>query len=227
MHAIPETATTAIVAGAALDGPLAVETLRAAGLLVAVDSGADALLALGVLPHLAVGDMDSVSAPALEWMQREEVEVVMLARDKDETDLEVALQLAVARGARDVTVYAALGGPRFDHALATCLLLGAPFLSECRVRLVDRRHQVFLARGDVTLAGAPGDYVSLLPLSTIVEAVQTEGLRFALHREPLHQDAPRGVSNELLQPVARVRHGAGRLLVVHYRKEVGDVPEST
>jgi thiamine pyrophosphokinase len=50
-----------------------------------------------------------------------------------------------------------------------------------------------------------------------VEAVETEGLVYPLRGEPLYRGATRGVSNELVAERARVRHGAGELLIIHYR----------
>jgi thiamine pyrophosphokinase len=208
-----------IVAGSTLDSPLDARTLAAADLLVAADAGAQALLDLGLSPHLVVGDMDSVRVETLAALRRSGVEVVQLRPDKDETDLEVALQLAVERGAGAITVFGALGGPRLDHLLASVLLLTAPYLRGRDVRLVDGRHRMFLAHRDVAFEGAPGNLVTLLPLTSVVLDVWTEGLRYRLRGEPLRQSAARGVSNEFEGVAARVRHAVGELLVIHYHEE--------
>ncbi|GAB4244251.1 MAG: thiamine diphosphokinase [Thermoleophilia bacterium] len=206
-----------VVAGARLDGPLDPDALAEADLLVAADGGADALLAAGMRPGLLVGDMDSIRPETLEQMRDEGVEVSLLPTAKDETDLETALRTAVNRGADRITVFGALGGPRLDHLLGTLLLLTAPWLQGRRVRLVDPWHEVFLAEGDVEIRGSPGDTVSLLPLSPVVRDVSTKGLLYSLEGEELHQSTTRGVSNALRAETARVTHGEGHLLVVHYR----------
>ena len=213
---------TVIVAGSTLDSPLEVARPAAAGLLIAADSGAQVLFDVGLRPHVVVGDMDSVPPETLVALRQAGVEVVLLRPDKDETDLEVALQLAVERGAGAITVFGALGGPRLDHLLASVLLLTAPYLRGHDVRLVDGRHEMFLARQDVVVEGGPGELVTLLPLTAVVLDVWTEGLRYRLRGEPLRQAAARGVSNELEGVAARVRHGAGELLVIHYREECAD-----
>jgi thiamine pyrophosphokinase len=192
-------------------------SIAGADLVIAADGGAEALVALGVQPHVLVGDFDSVSAATRSRVEGDGAEVIALRADKDWTDTEVALRLAVERGAERVTVFGALGGPRLDHLLGNILLLTAPWLRGCDVRLVDARHEIFLAGGDANIAGKPGDLVSLLSLTPLVEAVETEGLAYPLQGEPLYQGATRGVSNELLEDRARVRHGTGELLIVHYR----------
>ncbi len=67
------------------------------------------------------------------------------------------------------------------------------------------------------LAGARATSVSLLPLTPEVENVRTEGLVYPLVGEALLQSATRGVSNAMTGPEARVTHGEGVLLVIHYR----------
>jgi thiamine pyrophosphokinase len=74
-----------------------------------------------------------------------------------------------------------------------------------------------LVKGDVVFAGERGDVVSLLPLTAKVEDVRTEGLSYPLAGETLTQGATRSVSNAMCGPEARVTHGSGNLLLIHYR----------
>ena len=83
--------------------------------------------------------------------------------------------------------------------------------------MVDDWHEAFLVKGDVVFAGERGDTVSLLPLTREVEDVRTEGLLYPLVGEPLSQSATRGVSNAMTGAEARVTHGEGVLLLIHYR----------
>ncbi len=207
-----------IVAGSQLEEPLDVDLIDRADRLVAADGGADALRLVGRSPDLLVGDMDSIDHATLEALQSEGVEIRVLPTAKDETDLETALRLAVELRAEEVTVFGALGGPRLDHLVATLLLLTAPWLSRMRVRLMDPWHEVYLARGETLIEGAVGETLSLLPLSREVREVWTEGLLYPLEGETLHQGTTRGVSNALTGEKAKVTHGAGRLLVMHYRR---------
>jgi thiamine pyrophosphokinase len=210
MHAV-------IVAGSSLSGELSVSFFADADLVVAVDAGGEALARAGVLPAVLIGDMDSISAATREALEAQGVEVVPLATAKDETDTEAALRLAVDRGADEITVYGALGGPRLDHLVGNLLLLSSPWLAGVGVRLVDDRHEAFLVGRDVVFAGEQGDIVSLLPLTPGVQNVRTAGLVYPLNGETLLQSATRGVSNAMMGPEARVTHGDGVLLLIHYR----------
>ncbi len=217
---------TVIIAGSELSGseglPPFMGQLHEVELVVVADGGGNHLdlldlMGIGSTPLILVGDMDSISAEAREALERRGAEVRLLPTVKNETDLEFALKVAREQGADDIVVLAALGGPRIDHLLGTVVLLSAPWLAGCRVRLVDSTHEVFLACGDVEVQGAPGDLLSLIPLTSQVENVTTEGLRYALRGEDLQQGSTRGVSNELSGTRAKITHGSGDLLVVHYR----------
>lgn len=209
MHAV-------VVAGSLLVGELDRVAVEAGDLLIAVDGGADALARVGLTPSLLVGDLDSITPPALAHLEAQGVELVRLQTAKDETDTEAALRLAVERGATEITVFNALGGPRLDHLVGNLLLLTAPWLAGVRVTLVDGLHEALLLKGDGTVTGTAGDIVSLLPLAERVNDVRTEGLLYPLRGETLLQGGTRGVSNEMTGDKARVTHGDGALLLIHY-----------
>jgi thiamine pyrophosphokinase len=206
-----------LIAGSSSSIALEPEVLAGADLLVAVDGGAENVAGGEVKPDVLIGDMDSVTADTRRILEESGVEVVRLPAAKDETDTEAALRLVIERGADDITVYGALGGPRLDHLLGNILLLSASWLVGCAVRLVDRRHEIFSARGDVVFGGEPGDLVSLLPLTAEVKDVRTSGLSYPLGGETLFRSSTRSVSNSMRGVEAQVKHGEGVLLVVHYR----------
>lgn len=205
-----------VIAGSSLSGELDAALMASADLLVAVDGGADALARVGLRPDLLVGDLDSITRATRADLDTLGIETILLPTAKDETDTEAALREVVARGGDDVLVFGALGGPRLDHLVANLLILTSPWLAEARVRLVDERHEAFLARGDATFPGETGDTVSLLPLTPEVADVRTLGLLYPLDGEPLRQAATRGVSNSMTGVEARVTHGHGTLLIIHY-----------
>ena len=114
--------------------------------------------------------MDSISRQHPRATSRPRASrVVLLETAKDETDTEAALRLAVDRGADEITVFGALGGPRLDHLVGNLLLALVALAgrtSPCAWSTTS--HEVFLVEGDVIFAGGEGDIVSLLPLTPAV-----------------------------------------------------------
>ena len=169
------------------------------------------------MPHLLVGDLDSISPEALAYCEAQGTRIVRHPPEKDETDAELALLEACRLGATHIILLGALGG-RVDHALANIQLLAMPESSACQARIFDGASYLWLAQRLTEIRGEPGDVVSLIPWGGDVEGIVTEGLYYPLRDEPLRVGPARGVSNVLTDPIARVTMRAGRLLVVHTPK---------
>lgn len=191
--------------------------LREDDFLIAADGGARHILRLDLTPALVVGDLDSINRPDLSATQESGGEVKQYPVDKDETDLELAVREAVARGYRQILVIAALGG-RLDHTLANLYLMRDPVLSGCEIRLDDGRVEVFWIRMKARVNGKKGDLVSLLPLLGAAEGIVTYGLKYPLRGETLLPEKTRGISNEMLGESAEVALSKGSLLLIHTRK---------
>jgi thiamine pyrophosphokinase len=186
-------------------------------LVICVDGGARNALALGLQPQVAIGDMDSLERESRMHLEGEGCRFVEHSPRKDETDSELAIRYALAQGATELVLLAALGG-RIDHSLANVMLLALPELHEVRARLIDGDQEVMLVRGETEIEGTPGDIVSLVPLCADAGDIHTEGLEYALHGGSLKFGAARGVSNVLVGARARVEVGQGLLLLVHHHQ---------
>jgi thiamine pyrophosphokinase len=185
-------------------------------MVVAADGGARGAERLGFAIDLVVGDCDSLTEAELERLASAGVEIRRASADKDESDTELALLASIERGAAAVTVVGALGGSRFDHALANVALLALPALEGRPCALLDPAARVRLLTGPgaLDLPGRPGGIVSLVPLGDGVVEVTTDGLAYPLRGEPLPVGPARGLSNVRLVEMARVSVRAGRLLVI-------------
>lgn len=191
----------------------------AAELVVAADGAADLLFAAGCRPGLVVGDLDSLRPATLALLEEAGIPIERHPVEKDETDGELALRAALARGATVVHVAGALGGARIDHSIASLTLLTLPGLERIDVTLVTPTDTARLVRGPASqdLAGSPGDIVSLLPFSERVSGVTTAGLRYALDDATLERGPTLGVSNELVDSEASVTIGEGLLIITTHR----------
>ncbi len=204
-----------VVASAPLDDMMLLGVLAEAELVIAADGGAAPLLAVDCTPDLVVGDLDSLPTDALAELECREVPIERHPRDKDETDLELALEAARARGARELVILGALGA-RWDHSLANILLLAAPRFSGLSLRILGDGQEIGVLHAGRTLevTGVSGEILSLIPVGGDAVGITTKGLRFPLRGDTLRFSAPRGVSNEFTGGVATVSLTRGVLLVV-------------
>lgn len=195
------------------------KTIRDQDLIIGADGGAARALGWGLVPHLVLGDMDSLADGERARLESLGCRFVVHPRAKDETDLELALTYAAGQGAKEIVILGALGG-RLDHTLANLLLLTLPDLEKLPVCIVGGDEEIRLVRsgGTVALEGKPGDLISLLPLGGDARGVTTRGLTWMLRGDTLHFGFSRGVSNEMTGTTAHVEVERGYLLVVHTRK---------
>ncbi len=180
--------------------------------IIAADGGTRHALALGLTPNVIVGDMDSL--PANFQTSTFNGEIVLYPKDKNETDLELAIDHAVSLNPDQILILAALGG-RMDQTLANIALLANFQLATCNVKLTDGVEEVFFCRDHAKVEGRNGDIVSLIPWQGEVTGVFTENLKWHLHHETLYPEKTRGISNEMTADVATVQIRSGLLLITH------------
>lgn len=191
-------------------------------LVIAADGGARHAERLGVTLDLWVGDGDLLGDEGIAALAAAGVPIERSPVDKDQTDLELAVDAALARGAQGLVIVGALGGERVDHALANVALLARADLAGRPAVLLDGSARVSLVRAPdpagapatVVLTGRPGTTVSLLPLGGDVAGVTTDGLVYPLDDEPLLLGSARGVSNVVARAGASVTVRRGLLLVI-------------
>lgn len=183
--------------------------------VIAVDGGLDHCSALGVVPDVAVGDFDSVSTTALARAADQGVEIVRHMAAKDQTDLELGLELAQKRGVNCITAFAVFGG-RIDHQIGALTALANPGLKPVRVSAWSSSRALHVVHGGsvIDLAFPIGTTLSLLAWAGDAHGVATIGLEWPLRSETLTASAARGVSNVVADTTQQIGVTSGTLLVI-------------
>ena len=195
---------------------------QSADYLIAVDHGADACHAAGVVPQLALGDFDSASAETLSWLKEQQVPCMKFNADKYDTDLALALKSAEYEAIRrnsklSLTVVSTSGG-HLDHQLVVLGLLAAwAKTGKAKVRVVENDFEMrFLAADQIDSwqlnAFATGKKISLVALSEECE-VSESGMRWNLNHEKFTLLGDDGISNIVEADRAWVKCEKGCLLV--------------
>lgn len=212
-------ATTVVIVNGG--GPVADWHLAAlaAGLvdvvIIGVDSGVDRAHEAGLTVDIAVGDFDSVTARGLVEAERHGARMVRHPADKDRTDLELAIDLAIDVVPERI-LFVSMDGGRPDHELANLLLMSDPRLKPFEVDVLLAEAHVAVVQQRRTFTGRVGDLLSLVPIGGSCFGVTTSGLQYPLTDETLHPSHGRGVSNVLVAPVAVVDVRTGALLAFQH-----------
>lgn len=181
--------------------------------VIAADSGLHLALALGLYVDVVIGDFDSVDPGLVARAREQGTSIQVHPRDKDHTDLALALELAAEDGPDRILVVGGAGG-RLDHGMANLLCLADDRWADCQVRAHLGGAAVAVVRATpVELTGEVGSLVSLLPVGGPA-TLTTAGLKWDLDREVLAATSSRGVSNELRTTTARVAADEGVALAI-------------
>ncbi len=206
-----------IFANGELNQPeLLAASLRPTDRIFCADGGARHALALGLMPEIIIGDLDSLPPDVVSRMAAAGVTIQRHPVNKDQTDLELALAVAVAACPDEILLVTALGG-RLDQMLANILLLTQPAYAGARITVVDGRQRATLLRDNqqLTLTGQPGDILSVAPLSAQVTQVTLRGVKWPLTQATLTLGSTWSISNQFAAGQASVEIGRGLALVVH------------
>ncbi len=190
--------------------------LKSGDFIIAADGGAKHILQLGRRPNVLIGDLDSITREAQQELEKTNTEIIQFSRDKNETDLELAITHAINLNPPQIVIVAALGN-RLDQTLGNISLMTSSQLAHFDVRLDDGVNEVLFCREQAQVHGKSGDIVSLVPWQGDVTGVVTSGLKWPLQSEILYSNKTRGISNEMLDEIATIKNESGLLLVIHTR----------
>ena len=199
--------------GEIVDHRLQKKNVSEANFIICADSGVRHAFKMGIIPNLVVGDMDSATPEDLERIKKLGIEQETFPAEKDFTDTELALEIALSRGATEAVILAGIGD-RPDHSIANVLLMVNFKKRGLEVKLAGENWEMFLVEGQVQIFGKKGDLLSLIPLSLEVSGIETRGLYYPLKNETIPMGSSRGISNVFLEDKAMVKVNKGLMLAV-------------
>ncbi len=209
-----------IFTGGKLEDSLLVRSaITKADAIFAADSGAEKALSYNVVPEVVVGDFDSLPKKTWKVLQKKGSKIISFKQEKNETDTELALQLAIKKGATEITLLGGVFGSRLDHILANVFL--GLFYKKVQMTFVSGKTTAQIIHGPtkITLSGKKADVVSLLPLVGNAEGIDLQGLYYPLKNGTLVLGKPKGMSNVFTAKEASISVKKGALLIVQTNKK--------
>lgn len=164
---------------------------------------------LDLNPDYIVGDLDSVDRSLLSRYQNAKIE--QYPRDKDKTDLEIAVLRALTLNPIEIIFIGMLGG-RIDHQFGNILLLTT--IKNVKLRIEDRDISGFVLNDKSKIAIKRSKGFSLIPLTGDVTGVGVSGARWNLSSQTLTLGSPTALCNEFIENEVTVSIESGSLLVL-------------
>ena len=193
--------------------PGRIDGLGPADLVIAADSGADIAAAAAVTVNILVGDLDSISRRVLERVLDGETVIEAHSPDKDATDLELALDVALRSDPNDI-VFVGGGGGRIDHLLGNVGVIGSPAARHIPVIWVMERETAHVIRGGKSIPTTPGELFSLIPIGSDAHGVHVRHARWPLRDASLRVHSSVGISNVALGRQVEIEVGEGAVLAI-------------
>lgn len=186
---------------------------------IAADNGLSVMHSMKITPNYIVGDFDTVSPLLLsQYEQREDIAIRRFRPEKDFTDMQAAVRIAIEEGSASIHILGGTGS-RLDHTIANILLLQMASDKGIEAVLAGEHNQIrLLGKTCRSIILQRGDYkyVSLIPLSPVVTDITMTGMKYNIEHYDMYMDREisRGVSNEISDEEGRITIGEGRLLVI-------------
>lgn len=163
---------------------------------------------LEIKPHLIVGDFDSHDKPETT------TEIIVLPREKDDTDTFFAVKEAIKRGYDDFLLIGVVGN-RLDHTLVNVSILNYLYEKGINGKIIDDYSEMEIISDEVAEVTDDCSYFSLLNLFGISEGVTIKNAKFPLDNGTITPEYQYATSNEVLKGhTAEISVKKGKLLLI-------------
>ena len=213
-----------IISGGTIDDKFVLQMLDEiqSEYVIGVDRGLEFLYRNQVMPTHIVGDFDSVRTEVVEFYQKEtQVLIRKFKPEKDASDTEIALQLAIELGAEKVWIFGGTGS-RLDHVMANIQILKIAHDRGIKAYLQDTNNRISLAEKEIKLYKKDvfGDYFSIFPFGGVVGDISIEGAKYPLSHYRLCPNSSMCVSNEMQENEVRIAFPTGTIILMETRDKI-------
>ena len=183
---------------------------KADDITIAADSGYHTARALGERIDLLLGDFDSIG----QIPRDEGFEIQQVPAEKDYTDTQLAVEIAMDRGAEEIIIIGGLTG-RLDHTLSTLAILEDLWVRGIHSHITDGQSRARYLKSSSTLIARSGyKYLSLIAVDEVVKGVDVEGCKYPLKKATLTRRNQFAVSNEITGNVAFIAVKKGGVYII-------------
>jgi thiamine pyrophosphokinase len=182
---------------------------------IGADRGALTLVEHGITVSYAVGDFDSIDADQRRTIEKTAVHFEIYPVEKDQTDMEIALQKAFELQPEKIYLFGVTGG-RLDHALINIQLLYTVTAKKIRGIIADKWNRMEMTTPGTHIVEQDEHYpyISFVPLTQHVEHLSLKGFYYPLKEHDISWGSTRCISNKLLSNSGTFSYKEGILLLI-------------
>lgn len=183
-------------------------------MIIAADKGLIYADKLKLPLNFIVGDFDSVPHDILDRYHEMEVPIKTFPPEKDKTDTDIAIELALMNNPSQIDIVGATGS-RLDHVMANIHLLLLPMQLKVKASILDTNNKIYLNKDDFVIKKKEqfGNYVSLMPFAGKITGLSMIGFKYPLNKILLSPGSSLCISNEIKEEEGRIEFDDGILVV--------------
>ncbi len=179
-------------------------------LIIAADSGYRNAERMGVTPSLVLGDFDSFPLGKVP----KSTEILQVPAEKDDTDTQLAVSVALEKGAKELVIIGGLDG-RLDHTLSNLAILEDLNQKHIRAVITDGRNRVRFVKNDGVILLRDGyQYFSVIAADPVIKGVSIDGCKYPLKKAKIQKTQQFAVSNEIVGNCALIEIRRGGAWIV-------------
>ena len=188
------------------------EKVQDGDVVICADSGYRNALAMGVKVDVLVGDFDSLgNVPDGDF------DLVRVPAEKNSTDTQLAVDIAIERGAEEIVIVSSTSG-RVDHALSTLALLEYLWAKRIHAYVVNGQNRVrFVRDSGAIIVRSAYKYFSVVTLDAVAKKVSIEGAKYSLDKKDIERGFQFAVSNEIVKNAALITVKKGGVYIIESR----------
>ncbi len=178
-------------------------------LVIAADAGYKNAKLMGAHINILIGDFDSLGD-----VPGDVDEVFKLPAEKDVTDTQIAVDMAVERGADEIVIVGSTSG-RLDHTLSTLAILEKYWEKRLPIYIVNGQNRVrYIRDSGFIVVRSQYKYFSVIAADEKVKGVSIEGGKYPLVKKTLMRNHQFAVSNEITKNCALITVKKGGVYII-------------
>lgn len=182
--------------------------------LICADGGLEKVSNYGIIPDIIIGDFDSVDGNVLKQYESK-IPVKKFPSEKDFTDMELAVELAISKGYKNIILTGA-SGSRLDHTLGNILLMEKYFKNGVSISIIDNNNEMKIIsdNAELFIEYKEGYYISIIPITESIQGLCLEGFKYNLDNVDVKRGSTLCISNQIKDNKGKITLRKGRAIVI-------------
>ena len=181
--------------------------------IICADGGVKHLINLDLTASYFLGDFDSCDFDKIKCdIHLKDAQILRYNCEKNETDTEIALDLAIEKNFKKIVVLGGIG-TRIDHTFANIMLMKKALKNNVDLLMLNEKNEIRLIDKSISLDPVKNSYLSVIALEKTTN-LSLQNVKYTLDNFTLSSDTSLGISNEFTDEKAVIYFDKGLLLVI-------------